>query len=341
MRALRCASSSSEKRAAARPTRAKSTVATRASSDVTGSTGSAVPSRASRAEIASASMPRSRSSPTDSEPVRLLRPPPAASTSSGRWAKTGTRGVERPEHLDLRAAVGDVILAADDMGDGEGDVVDHRGEAVEIAAVGAHQHRIALARFVDMLRPAHQIVPAHFLGGELEAPVRTAAFALQPRPVGVGEFQRRAVVDRRPALGEQALALELELLRRLVAGIEPARGDELVARRVVVRQPVRLLLLARPVEAEPLQVAFDRRLVLGLAARPVGVVEAQDEGSAMPLGEQPVEQRRAHVSDMQQPGGARRKTDDRSGGIDHARPTCDDGPLAGQAGSATVRAGME
>ena len=189
----------------------------------------------------------------------------------------GLACAQRPEHLYLRAAVGDVILAADDMRDGEGDIVDHRGEAVEVAAVGAHQHRIALARLVDMLRPAHQVVPAHFLGDELEPPVRPAALAFQPRPVGVGELQRRAVVDRRPALGEQTLALELELLRRLVAGIEPAGGDQRVARRVVVRQPVRLLLVARPIEAEPLEIALDRGLVLGLAARPVGVVEPQDE----------------------------------------------------------------
>jgi len=47
------ASSSSEKRAAERPTRAKSTVATSVSSEATGSTASAVPSRASSAAIAS------------------------------------------------------------------------------------------------------------------------------------------------------------------------------------------------------------------------------------------------------------------------------------------------
>ena len=66
--------------------------------------------------------------------------------------------------------------------DAEVDVVDHRGEAVEVGAVGAHQHRIALARLVDMLRPAHQVRPAHLLGRELEAPMRPAALALEPRP---------------------------------------------------------------------------------------------------------------------------------------------------------------
>ena len=99
----------------------------------------------------------------------------------------GLGGAERTEDLDLRRAVGDMVLAADDMRDAEGDVVHDRGEAVEVAAVGAHQHRVALARLVDMLRPAHQIVPAHLLGGELEAPVRAAALALQPGLIGLAQ----------------------------------------------------------------------------------------------------------------------------------------------------------
>lgn len=205
-------------------------------------------------------------------------------------------GIESAEDLDLGGAVGDVILATDHMGDSEGDVVDHPGEAVEIAAVGAHQHGIALARLVDVLGPAHQVVPADFLGGEHEAPVRLSAFAFQARPVGVAELERSAFVDRRAALREQALALELELLRRLVAGIEAADRDQPVAGGIVVLQPVRLPLLARPIEAKPGKVALDRGFVLGLVALPVGVVEAQDEGAAVPSGEQPIEQRRAHVA---------------------------------------------
>jgi hypothetical protein len=68
-------------------------------------------------------------------------------------------------------------------------------------------------------------------------------------------------------------------------------------------------LLARPVEAQPGEVALDRGFILGLAALPVGVVEAQDEGAAMPLGEQPIEQRRAPVPHVQKPGRAGRETD--------------------------------
>src|SRR4029077_5226400 len=124
-------------------------------------------------------------------------------------------------------------------------------EAVEIGAVGAHQDGIALARFVDMLGPTHQIVPAYFLGGEIEAPVRPAALALELLACGIVEPERGAVIDRRLALREQALALELELLRRLVTGIESAGRDQPVARGVIARESVGLPLLGVPVETEP------------------------------------------------------------------------------------------
>lgn len=123
-----------------------------------------------------------------------------------------------------------MILAADHVRDAEGDVVDHRGETVEVSAVGTHQHRIALARLVDMLGPAHQIVPSHFFRRELEAPVRPATLAFQASPVGLRQFERGAVVDWRAALREQALAPEFQLLRGLVARIEAARGDQPIAR---------------------------------------------------------------------------------------------------------------
>jgi len=64
---------------------------------------SAVPIRAKRPSIASASMPRSRRSPIDSAPVRLPQAAARPSTSSCRWANTGTGASAPQEHLDLRA----------------------------------------------------------------------------------------------------------------------------------------------------------------------------------------------------------------------------------------------
>ena len=44
-------------------------------------------------------------------------------------AERGRLRAERLEQLDLRRGIGDVVLAADDMGDAEIDIVDHRAAA--------------------------------------------------------------------------------------------------------------------------------------------------------------------------------------------------------------------
>lgn len=87
---------------------------------------------------------------------------------------------ERLENLDLHRCVHRVILAADDMGYGKIDIVDHRGQGIEIAAVLSHQDRVGERRRIDVLRPADEIVPAHLAMVELEAPMRPSSFAFQP-----------------------------------------------------------------------------------------------------------------------------------------------------------------
>ena len=170
------------------------------------------------------------------------------SASSGRWPKRGGDAPRAWNSCDLRAGVGDVVGAADDVGDGEFDVVDDRGQRVEIAAVGAHQDGVALAGLVDMLGPAHEIVPAHVLMFQQEAPMRACARGLQSRALGVRQRERGAVVDRRQVALQLALALELQLLRRFVAGIEPAGGLQLRDGRVVGGEAIGL---ARPSPAIP------------------------------------------------------------------------------------------
>jgi signal transduction histidine kinase len=51
-------------------------------------------------------------------------------------------GAEGAENVDLHAGVGDVILAADDMGNAGEDVIDDAGEGVERRAVRADQHGV-------------------------------------------------------------------------------------------------------------------------------------------------------------------------------------------------------
>ena len=56
----------------------------------------------------------------------------ALAAGQQRFVREGReRRAERGEHLDLGRGVGDMILAAQHMGDAHVDIVDHRGEHVE------------------------------------------------------------------------------------------------------------------------------------------------------------------------------------------------------------------
>ncbi len=142
-------------------------------------------------------------------------------------------GAERLEQLDLRPGVGHVVGAANDRGDGEVDIVHHGGERVEVTAIGAHQHGIALAGLVDMLGAAHQIGPIPDLARQFETPMGMKPTCFQPRPVGGGKLERGPVIDRRLAALKLQLAPDRELLRRLVAGIERAGSLQTLDRFVV------------------------------------------------------------------------------------------------------------
>ena len=195
------------------------------------------------------------------------------------------------------------------MGDAQVDVVDDGGQRVEIAAVGAHQDGIALAGLVDVLRAARAVVPAHVLAMEQEAPVRSAPFGLESAAVGLGEREGRPVVDWRQMALLLALALEIEFLRRLVAGIETFVRLERLDRRRIKRVALGLAGALIPHEAEPAQIRLDAGGEFGGGTLAVGVVEAQHEGATLLAREEPVGEGDVDVADMQPAGRARREAD--------------------------------
>ena len=174
-------------------------------------------------------------------------------------AEDRRRAAERLEDLDLHRRVGDVVLAADDMGDAKVDVVDDGRQGVEIGAVLAPQHRIGQRGAVDMAFAAHQVVPAHASSLEPEAPVRPAALRLQRGAIVGRQAQRGAIVDRRPAERLLALAAAVELLGRLVgrdrAG-PASRSSRPPRRRARMRSDWRAIEVGR--DAEPGEIGFDR-----------------------------------------------------------------------------------
>ncbi len=114
--------------------------------------------------------------------------------------KSRSRRAQRFEHLQLQAGVGDMILAAHDVGDAHVDIVDRARQHVEPAAVGAADDWVAEQGRIEMLGPADQVLPGdRRVVIELEAPVRPPPLRLERRAFGVAEVERGAIV--RPAGG--------------------------------------------------------------------------------------------------------------------------------------------
>ena len=137
-------------------------------------------------------------------------------------AKSRNRATQRLENLDLHRRIGDVVFAPDHIGHSELDVVDDRGERIEIAAVLAPQHRIGNRGAVDVTFAARNVVPADHALLEPKTPMWLAAFGFEPRALGAGQSESGSIIDRRTAKRLLALAATIEFVRGLVGRIEPA-----------------------------------------------------------------------------------------------------------------------
>ena len=225
-----------------------------------------------------------------------------------------------------------MVLAAHHMRDAGLDIVDHRGQGVEIAAILADQHGVGHGRCVDALRPAHEVVPLDALAAQLEAPVRLHARSLELRALVSRQLQRRPVIHRRPAARLGDLAFDVQLLRRLVGRIEQAHGAQLVGGLVIDAEAFGLVEGLDPGQAQPGQVLLEDGLVFLGRALKVGIVDAQDELAALAARKQPVDERGAHIADMDAASGRGSESDDRG---DHGRS----GPSGDGKGAFDIKSG--
>ena len=193
-------------------------------------------------------------------------PSPLAVVRRLWWPKIGTVAAERFEDLDLHAGVGDVILAAHDVRDADVDVVDHGRQRVEIGAVLAHAAPDRTARRVSTgSGPRTRSVQSTCGAGSLKRQC-----GLRP-PLRARRARRPSASarrDRRPAARRVASCRlrGVELVLRLVAGIEPAGGLELLDRRVVAAKRADC---ARLVGSMPSQArSLDDRLVVFRSSAP-------------------------------------------------------------------------
>ena len=182
---------------------------------------------------------------------------------------------------------------------------------------GAADNEIADVGAVKHLRPAHLVVEADLARrGHAEPQCRrlaAAGTAAVHRPVTArGTCRNNAVANGwqwRPCARWQVRVPCRNRGRR--AGPVPASGsDSYISRHAPTGHTDR----ARhqrpalvPDEPHPTQVFLERERVLFVAAHGVRVFETQQERTAVPARQQPVEERSTDVAEMQPPGRARRK----------------------------------
>ncbi len=189
-----------------------------------------------------------------------------------------------------------MILAAHDVGDAKVDVVDHARQEIEPAAVLAPHDGVGEQLRVEALRAPNEVGPFDRpVVIEPEAPVSRA-------PLGRRFAGLLALVDRRQPAPEQHLAAKLELLGRLVAGVDAAGLAQPLELAFVQVESLRLTHDPLGPQAEPVEIVADGLVEPGGRALPVGVVDAQDEAAAVLPGEEIIVQRRADVAHVQPSG---------------------------------------
>ena len=216
---------------------------------------------------------------------------------------------ERLIDLGLAGGVGQVVVAADDVGHAHVVVVDDDGEHVGRVAVGSQEHEVVEVLVGEGHLALHLVVDDRLaLPGGAQPNDRGYAGG---RLGGVA-VAPAAVVAHGLALPPRLFAHLLQILGAGVTAIGRAFGEHFVHDLAVPGGALELAdRVAVPVEPEPLEPIEDRvdgGLRRALAVR---VLDPQKEGPAEPSRVEPVEQGRARPADVEEPGrGGREAGDD-------------------------------
>ena len=203
------------------------------------------------------------------------------------------------EELEVLRGVGEVVFAADHVGDLHLDVVDDVDEVEDRFAVGAEDHEVAVLDAGDL---AADHVVQHHRGGIDLLVVLLQVFVVGG---GAGAFEAEppgAVLLVGAALGGEFLELglvEFGALRLEVGAVVAADLGAFV-----------------PIHAEPAHRVEDHlQEGVGIALL-VRVLDAEDELAARMAGVEPVEQGRTGASDVEEAGGAGSEADADLGHLD-------------------------
>ena len=206
-----------------------------------------------------------------------------------------------------------MVVAADDMGDAHVVVVDHDRQHVGRRAVAAQQHEVVEILVLPDHAALHLVLDHGLAGlrraqadGRLDAGRRAGGIAVAPHPV----------IEAGAALGARFLAHRRQLLRRGVAMIGLAGGQQLLGDLAMPCGAAELVDdVAVPIELEPFQAVedgCDRGFGGALA---IGVLDPQQHLAAAAACIEPVEQCGAGAADMEEAG--RRGGEARDDGISH------------------------
>ena len=214
-----------------------------------------------------------------------------------------------PEHL-LLGRVRQVLVAAHDVGDAHLDVVDDVGQQEHRRAVAAQQHEVLDAGAVERDLAADDVVD--------DRDARRHAEAQDPAGPGPEPAVARVPVVARLA---RRLGPLLDLLGREVAVVGVTAPRTAAAPACTWATALALWkygpsnMRVVGADAEPGEGVDDPLRPLRPVAGLVGVLDAQHEAPAEPLGERPVEQRRPRPADVEE--ARRRRGDAEAGGLGH------------------------
>src|SRR5690606_2452140 len=238
-------------------------------------------------------------------PVTLRELPAVGSEEEWQMGVHRLGVTHRPGQQDVLRSGGQQVLTAGDMGDPVVDVVGGRGQVVGRGPVGAQDDEVVDVLGLEADPTPHQIVEDHraVLGdGETDG-------ALGPLLVGSADVMPGVL-----ALGLSLLPQCFQLLGGSVVEVGGARLDQGTGHLAVAIESVGLAVGAMrptdaralvPVEPEPEDRVEDLVLVLLGGPLQVGVVDPDDEDTAVMTGVEPVEQSGPGGPDVEDTGGRR------------------------------------
>ncbi|OIQ76416.1 hypothetical protein GALL_419010 [mine drainage metagenome] len=234
------------------------------------------------------------------------------------------------QQVDLAWRIVDMVVATDDMGDAHIPVVHHHTEIVGRRAVGTGDDEVIQLLVGNGNAPFHLVNPGHDAGGRVAESHHRRHTRRRRRQYFAFFRPPSAVVARLEPCRHLRLAHCSQLLGRCIAMVGRSGRQHPLNHRLVAVHALHLVKRAFVViQTQPAHAIQNRLHGLWCGTCHIGILDAQNEFSAMLAGVSPGEQRGTSAADMQKTSraGSETGTDGHGGsvfnerrGFYHARP---------------------